>query len=47
VVNDSPAFDKWRKGSDVHFGAAEQPILGKAVADAVIEALKSKSEKKN
>ena len=47
VVNDSPAFDKWRKGSDVHFGAAEQPILGKAVADAVIAALKSKSEKKN
>ena len=46
VVNDSPAFDKWRKGSNVHFGAAEQPILGKAVADAVVMALKSKSETK-
>lgn len=46
VVNDSPAFDKWRKGNNVHFSAAEQPILGKAVADAVIAALKSRSQTK-
>ena len=35
------------KGSNVHFGAAEQPILGKAVADAMVTALKSRSETKS
>ena len=41
VVNDSPAFDKWRIGTNVHYGAEQQPILGKAVADAVREAIQS------
>ncbi|MFT4548581.1 MAG: hypothetical protein ACI9UA_005586 [Pseudoalteromonas tetraodonis] len=32
-------FDKWRKGGNVHYRAGQQPILGKAVADAVTKAL--------
>ena len=43
VVNDSPAFDNWRKGRNVHYAANLQPIVGKAVADAVIKALKSRN----
>jgi len=40
IVNESSVFDKWRKGSDVHFWKPEeQAVLGKAVADAVIKAL--------
>ena len=40
VVDESEVFDNWRKGGDVHFyRAEEQAVLGKAVADAVIQAL--------
>lgn len=43
VVNESSVFDAWRKRRDVHFWAAEeQAVLGKAVADAVVKALKSR-----
>jgi acyl-CoA thioesterase-1 len=36
VVDGSPAFDAWRKTSDVHFyQPAERKALGKAVAEAV------------
>ena len=39
-VRSSASFDNWRKGTDVHFwGSAEQKLVGKAVADAVQEAL--------
>ena len=40
VVDDSPVFDEWRKGTDVHFyQEAERELLGEAVAAAVQEAL--------
>lgn len=41
VVNESAVFDNWRKGrGDVHFYKdEEQAVLGKAVADAVMQAL--------
>lgn len=43
VVNESSMFDAWRKRKDVHFWKSEeQAVLGKAVADAVIKALKSR-----
>lgn len=42
-VNESSAFDMWRKGRDVHFWSKDlQAVLGKAVADAVIEALRAR-----
>ena len=44
VVHESGVFDGWRKGKDVHFWRQdEQAVLGKAVADAVIKAIKSTS----
>jgi len=40
VVNESSVFDEWRKASDVHFyREEEQAALGKAVADAVRQAI--------
>lgn len=40
VVEDSPVFDHWRKGVDVHFyQKEEQGLLGDAVAGAVRKAL--------
>jgi len=43
VVNESSVFDTWRKRKDVHFYRQdEQAVLGKAVADAVTKALKSR-----
>jgi len=40
VVNNSPVFDEWRKGVDVHFyKEAEQKLLGDAVVSAVRKAL--------
>jgi hypothetical protein len=43
VVDESPIFDNWRKGNDVHFyREEEQKLLGDAVAASVKEALKDK-----
>jgi hypothetical protein len=43
VVNESSVLDAWRKGRDVHFWKQEeQAVVGKAVAAAVIKALKSR-----
>jgi hypothetical protein len=42
VVVDSPVFDNWRKGNDVHFLGTEQTMLGEAVADAVRAALEKR-----
>jgi len=40
VVDESPVFDDWREGTDVHFyREAERQLLGEAVADAVKKAL--------
>ena len=40
-ISNSPIFDKWRQQSDVHFyGKDLQVFLGKAVAEAVVEALR-------
>ena len=40
VVEDSPVFDNWRKGTDVHFyKTEEQNLLGKAVAATIRKAL--------
>lgn len=40
VVSNSPVYDNWRKGTDVHFyQKPEQELLGSAVADAVKKAL--------
>lgn len=40
VVEDSPVFDEWRKGTDVHFYRAEErEALGEAVAGTVRESL--------
>ena len=40
-VRSSAAFDKWRTGTDVHYwGGAEQHLVGKAVAEAMKQALK-------
>ena len=39
VVRNSPVFDEWRKGNNVHFKpGSEQETLAKAVTDAIIEA---------
>jgi len=40
LVSGHAAFDKWREGDNVHFQGPEQKVLGLAVADAIIEALK-------
>jgi hypothetical protein len=41
-VCETKAFDEWRKGSEVHFwGKDLQDVLGKAVADAIIRALRA------
>ncbi len=43
IVKDSAVFDKFKKGSDVHYyKTEEQKVLGDAVADAVKKALKTK-----
>jgi acyl-CoA thioesterase-1 len=43
VVTNSPVFDNWRKGVDVHFYQKnEQKLLGDAVAEAVKKALNTK-----
>jgi hypothetical protein len=43
VVNESKVYDKWREGKDVHYWHAPvQEPLGKAVAEAVIAALKDR-----
>ncbi|MBT7957954.1 MAG: SGNH/GDSL hydrolase family protein [Akkermansiaceae bacterium] len=45
VVNDSPVFDKFKTGSDVHYyKEEEQKVLGNAVANAVKKALQSKKQ---
>jgi hypothetical protein len=45
VVEQSPVFDNWRKGTDVHFyTGAEQQVLGRAVAGAVRRALAKPAE---
>ncbi len=39
-ISESKAFDKWRKGTDVHFWDVDlQGLVGKAVADAITKAL--------
>jgi alpha-L-fucosidase len=39
-ISESRAFDKWRKGTDVHFRDMDlQGLVGKAVADAITKAL--------
>lgn len=44
VVQQSPAFDKWRQTKDVHFyQKEEQRVLGEAVAAAVRKALSQKN----
>ena len=41
VVRNSPVFDEWRKGNNVHFKPGpEQDTLAKAVTDAIIKAYK-------
>lgn len=41
AIDESPVFDKWRKGRDVHFYKGhEKEFLGKKVAEAVTMALK-------
>lgn len=40
VIEESPVFDNWRKGNDVHFyKPEEQKLLGEAVASTVRKAL--------
>ena len=47
VVNKSGVLDNWRKGRDVHFWKAhEQAVVGKAVGDAVVKALKTRERDK-
>jgi hypothetical protein len=47
VVNKSGVLDNWRKGRDVHFWKAhEQAVVGKAVGDAVVKALKTRGRNK-
>jgi len=44
VVDESPVMDRWRTGRDVHFWKKEeQAVVGQAVADAVVRALKVRS----
>ena len=38
VVRNSTVFDQWRTGSNVHFRAEEQNVLGKSVAEAILRA---------
>ena len=39
-ISESKEFDKWRKGSDVHFWSKDlQALVGKAVADAITKAI--------
>ncbi len=46
VVNKSEALENWRKGREVHFWKKEeQAVVGKAVADAIIKALKNREQK--
>jgi pimeloyl-ACP methyl ester carboxylesterase len=46
VVNESPVFDNWRKGADVHFyKPEEQKLLGEAVAATVRKALEKPAKK--
>jgi pimeloyl-ACP methyl ester carboxylesterase len=46
LITDSPAFDPWRKTTDVHFYKDEErQALGKAVAVAVKKALEKPSKK--
>jgi hypothetical protein len=45
VVNESSELDAWRKGTEVHYWkAAEQAVIGRAVADAVITAIKTRKQ---
>jgi hypothetical protein len=45
VVSNSPVYDNWRKGIDVHFyQKQEQELLGSAVAEAVKSALNKKKK---
>lgn len=46
-IDNSSAFDKWRKAKDVHFWKAEeQAAVGKAVADSVKKALEVRRMRK-
>ena len=46
VVNESSVYDQWRQGKDVHFwDVKQQAVLGKAVAAAVVKALKSRQDR--
>ena len=46
VVDESPLYDEWRKGTDVHFYKEEErELLGETVASAVREALAKCAEK--
>jgi len=48
VVDGSPAFDSWREGNDVHFyRKEEQELLGNAVASAVKQATKKRSNRRS
>lgn len=41
VIRQSPVFDRWRRGNDVHFwDSVEQEAVGRAVAEAVRRALR-------
>jgi pimeloyl-ACP methyl ester carboxylesterase len=46
VVHDSPVYDNWRKGLDVHFYTEEErKLLAEAVASAVREATAKRADK--
>lgn len=48
VVNESSELDAWRQGTDVHYWKApEQAVVGRAVADAVITALKTRKQEQS
>jgi hypothetical protein len=45
-IRESKAFDKWRKGADVHYWGDEREVVGKAVAAAIAKAIE-KSKRAN